>query len=478
MLTKQRTINKEVSISGIGLHTGNRSTLTFKPAPANYGIRFKRTDLNASPEILADIDHVVDISRGTTIGVNGVKVHTVEHVLAAIMGSEIDNVVVELTSNEPPVIDGSAKPFVDILHDAGFLEQDEPRDYLVIDQTIHYRDEQNEVDIVALPLDDFKVTVMIDYRNPALGSQYTGLFNLQKEFSTQFAPSRTFCFLTEVEDLAEQGLIKGGRFDNAVVIVDRELSQDELERLMKKLGIEESVVLGENGILNNKKLRFKNEPARHKVVDLIGDLALIGAPIKGHIMAARPGHKANIEFVKMVRKLYEQKKLNMKKEIPSPVGRNAVSTKNKKDVIYDINDIKKMLPHRYPMLLIDKIVELDEGKRIVGVKNVTVNEPFFQGHFPQRPIMPGVLIVEAMAQTGGVLIYNLLNNQDGKLAYFISIDKAKFRKPVVPGDQLYIVVEIMDRKRNIFKLKAKAFKNSVNGELAAEAEIMTAIADE
>lgn len=467
MFTKQRTINKEISISGIGLHTGNTSTLTFKPAPANYGIRFKRADLNDSPEILADIDHVIDISRGTTIGVNGVKIHTIEHVLAAIVGSEIDNIIVELTSNEPPVIDGSAKPFVDILHQAGFREQDELRDYLVIDRTIHYHDEQNEVDIVGLPLDDFRVTVMVDYRNPALGSQYTGLFNLQNEFAELFAPSRTFCFLHEVEELAEQGLIKGGRIGNAVVIVDRELSQNELEQLMNKLGIQDNVVLGENGILNNTKLRFKNEPARHKLVDLIGDMALIGAPIKGHIMAARPGHRANIEFVKMMRKLYEQKKI-MKKEIPH----------KKKDVIYDIDDIKKMLPHRYPFLFVDKIIEMNEGKRIVGVKNVTINEPFFQGHFPQKPIMPGVLIIEAMAQTGGVLLFSMLDNNSNKLAYFTSIDRAKFRKPVIPGDQLFFVVEIMDRKRNIFKLKGKAFKNGLDGELAAEAEIMTAIADE
>lgn len=467
MIEKQRTISKEVSISGIGIHTGNPCMLTFKPAPVNYGIKFKRTDLADAPEILADIDHVIDIERGTTIGVNGVEVRTVEHVLAAIVGSEIDNLIVEITSNEPPVIDGSAKPFVDILLNAGFQELNEPRDYLVLDHTVHYHNEESEVDIVGIPMDDFKVTVMVDYRNPALGSQYTALFNLQKEFSEQFAPARTFCFLHEVEELYEQGLIKGGRFDNSVVIVDRELSQDELQRLMKKLGIEESVVLGENGILNNKQLRFKNEPARHKVIDLIGDLALIGAPIKGHILAARPGHKSNIEFVKMMRKLYEQKKLNMKpKEIPS-----------KKDVVFDIDDIKKMLPHRYPFLLVDKVIEMEEGKRIIGVKNVTVNEPFFQGHFPIKPIMPGVLIVEAMAQTGGILLFSLLGNAEGRLAYFTSIDKAKFRKPVIPGDQLFFDVEILDRKRNIFKLKGKAFKNSPNGELAAEAEIMTAIAD-
>jgi UDP-3-O-[3-hydroxymyristoyl] N-acetylglucosamine deacetylase/3-hydroxyacyl-[acyl-carrier-protein] dehydratase len=469
MLTKQRTISNEISVTGIGLHTGNHSTMTFKPAPENYGIRFRRVDLKNSPEILADIDHVIDISRGTTIAVGEAEVRTVEHVLAAIMGCEIDNIIVELTTNEPPVIDGSAKPFVDLLMRTGFQEQNLPKDYLVIDQTIQYTDSNNEVDIVALPLDDFKVTVMIDYRNPALGSQYTGLFNLEKEFATEFAPARTFCFLHEVEELAEQGLIKGGKFDNAVVIVDRELTQNQLEGLMSKLGIDDSVVLGENGILNNKSLRFKNEPARHKLLDLIGDMALIGAPIKGHILAARPGHKANIEFVKMLRKLYEQKKLKMKYEVdPSKVS----------EVVFDINAIKKMLPHRYPFLFVDKIVEIEFGKRIIGVKNVTVNEPFFQGHFPHRPIMPGVLIIEAMAQTGGILLFSMLDTNERKMAYFTSIDKARFRKPVIPGDQLFFVVEILDRKRNIFKLKGKAFKNSIYGELVAEAEIMTAIVNE
>ncbi len=467
MLTKQRTIAKTVSISGIGLHTGNPSTMTFRPAPENYGIRFKRSDLSGSPEILADIDHVTDISRGTTIAVGDAEVRTTEHVLAAIMGCEIDNLVVELTTNEPPVIDGSSKAFVDMILEAGFTEQNEPKDYLVIENTIHYRSEGNDVDIVAFPLDDFKVTVMIDYKNPALGSQYTALFNMQKEFATEFAPARTFCFLHEVEELYDQGLIKGGKFDNAVVIVDRHVPQAELEALMAKLGIKDTVILGENGILNNKELRFKNEPARHKVVDLIGDLALIGAPIKGHIMAARPGHKSNIEFVKMLRNLYKQNRLKMKYQL-----------QKSSDVVFDINAIKKMLPHRYPFLLVDKVVEIELGKRIVGVKNVTVNEPFFEGHFPQKPIMPGVLIIEAMAQTGGLLIFSELEDYEKKLAYFTSIDKAKFRKQVIPGDQLFFVVEIINRKRNIFKLKARAYKNSINGELAAEAEIMTAIANE
>lgn len=466
MLTKQRTISRPVSISGIGLHTGNKSNLTFRPAPEDYGIQFKRVDLPDSPEIPADIDHVTDISRGTTIAVDGAEVKTVEHVLAAIMGCEIDNLVVELDTNEPPVIDGSAKPFIDLLISAEFTEQNAPKDYLVIENTIHYRAKDGEVDIVAFPLDDFKVTVMIDYRNPALGSQYTSLFNMA-EFATEFAPARTFCFLHEVEDLHKQGLIRGGKFDNAVVIVDRELSDKELKELMNRLGIQGSVVLGESGLLNNTQLRFRNEPARHKLLDLIGDMALIGAPIKGHIMAARPGHKHNIEFVKMLRNLYKQNKLKLKYQ-------SNISG----DAILDINAIKKMLPHRYPFLLVDKVVELEPEKRIVGVKNVTINEPFFQGHFPQKPVMPGVLIIEAMAQTGGLLLLSYFDTYEGKLAYFTSIDKAKFRRQVIPGDQLFFDVEVLDRKRNIFKLKGKAYKNVLGGEVAAEAEIMCAIVDE
>ena len=466
MLTKQRTIAKEVSISGIGLHTGNKSKMTFKPAPVDYGIRFKRVDLADAPEIPADIEHVTDLSRGTTIALGSAEVKTVEHVLAAIMGVEIDNLIVELDTNEPPVIDGSAKPFIDLLINAGFTGQSEPKDYLVIENTVHYRSPDGNVDIVAFPHDDFKATVMIDYRNPALGSQYTSLFNMS-EFPAEFAPARTFCFLHEVEDLYEQGLIKGGKFDNAVVIVDRDLNDGELKKLMDKLGINESVVLGQNGILNNTQLRFKNEPVRHKVLDLVGDLALIGAPIKGHILAARPGHKHNIEFVKILRNLYKQNKLKMKYQV-----------KKNADVILDINAIKKMLPHRYPFLLVDKVIEMEHGKRIVGVKNVTINEPFFQGHFPQKPIMPGVLIIEAMAQTGGLLLLSFFENYESKLAYFTSIDRAKFRKQVIPGDQLFFDVEVLDRKRNIFKLKGKVYKNAIDGELAAEAELMCAIVDE
>ncbi len=465
MPVNQRTIKNEISISGVGLHTGNSSKLTFKPAEENYGIRFKRIDLKNSVEVPADIDNVVDISRGTTIAVNGTEVKTVEHVLAAVTGCEIDNLCIELTTNEPPVIDGSAKPFVDLLMKAEFAEQSKPKEFLVIDHVVQYHNDELEVDIAALPLDDFKVTVMIDYNNQALGSQHTSLFSLPREFASQFAPARTFCFLHEVEDLAAQGLIKGGNLDNAVVIVDRPISQEEVLELMKKVGLKDTVFVGENGILNNHELRFKNEPARHKLLDLIGDMALIGSPIKAHIMAARPGHKSNIEFVRMLRRLHNENKLKIKQDVSS-----------KQEVVMDINAIMKFLPHRYPFLMVDKIVEYIPGKRIVGVKNVTINEQFFQGHFPQKPVMPGVLVIEAMAQTGGLLMMNS-EFAEGKIAYFTSIDKAKFRKMVLPGDQLYIVAELIDVRRNIFKFHAKAFKNSVNGELAAEADLMAALAD-
>ncbi len=290
------TVKKPVTMSGVGLHTGVSTTMTFKPAPENYGIRFRRVDLPDSPEIPADVDHVVDLQRGTTLGIDGARVHTVEHVLAAIAGLQVDNVLIELNNIEPPIGDGSSKPFVDMLLEAGLEDQEAPKDYLIIDQVIHYQDPQRGVEIVALPTDDFRLTVMIDYNNPALGSQHTGLFNLEKEFVSEFSSARTFCFLHEVEMLHDQGLIKGGNLENAICIVDRDLSEDELRKLTRKLGLDQSVILGSSGVVNDKKLHYRNEPARHKLLDLIGDLALIGAPIKAQILAARPGHAANIEF--------------------------------------------------------------------------------------------------------------------------------------------------------------------------------------
>jgi UDP-3-O-[3-hydroxymyristoyl] N-acetylglucosamine deacetylase/3-hydroxyacyl-[acyl-carrier-protein] dehydratase len=467
MLEKQRTIKDAVTMSGVGLHTGNKSNMTFRPAPENYGVRFKRSDLSDSPEIPADIDHVIDISRGTTIAKNGVEVHTVEHVLASIMGCEIDNIIVELDSNEPPIMDGSAKDYVKTLKKAGVVVQDAKRDYLIIEDTVHYQDEKNNVDIVALPLkDDFRISVMIDYNNPALGVQHTGLFNLDNEFEKEFAPSRTFCFLSEVEYLRQQGLIKGGDLNNAIVIVDKDASEEELDGIKKKLGIEESIILGSNGILNNKVLRFKNEPARHKLLDLIGDLALIGAPIKGQILAARPGHKSNVEFTKLLRKLYLQKKIEKQFQVMKS-----------KDCVFDIEAILEIMPHRYPFLLVDRIIEMEVNKRIVGIKNVTYNEPFFNGHFPNKRVMPGVLIVEAMAQCGFILLLNTLDNPQEKMAYFASIEKVKFRKPVIPGDQLVFEMYLLSYKRGICKIAGKAYKNYIGGELACEGEFMAAIID-
>lgn len=461
MLEMQRTITKPVSLTGLGLHTGTNSKLTFKPAPPNYGIRFVRVDLGGNPEIPAIADNVVDVSRGTTLGVGEVKVHTVEHVLSAVAGLQIDNIIIEIDGIEPPVFDGSSYEFVKTLLEAGFEQQNEPKDYLIIDQTIQYHDEENQIDIVALPLNDYRITVMVDYQNPALGSQHTGLFSLEKEYVEEFSKARTFCFLSEVEHLVDAGLIKGGDIESAVVIVDRKVSDEDLGKLAKNTGFKGKYFVGENGILNGKQLRYKNEPVRHKLLDMVGDLALIGAPIKAQILAARPGHKANVEFAKMVRKLYLQKKIIKKYQYVKTEG-----------VVLDINAIKKILPHRYPFLLVDKIIELDFDKKVVGVKNVTVNEPFFQGHFPEKPVMPGVLIIEAMAQTGGILLLNSMQNPNDYLVYFTQINNAKFRKQVGPGDQLVMECEMVAKKRNFVSMKAKAF---VDNKLVCEAEFMAAV---
>jgi len=463
MLIKQRTIAKEVSMSGIGIHTGHECKMTFKPAPENYGVRFIRTDLGGNPEIPAVVDYVVDISRGTTLGIGEAKVHTVEHVMASVYGLQIDNLKIELDGIEPPIGDGSSLPYVERLISAGFVEQDAPKDYLIIDQTVTYHEEDRGVDIVALPLDNYRITVMVDYQNPALGSQHSGLFDLEKEFASEFAPARTFCFLSEVEMLANQGLIKGGDLENAVVIVDKELETDELDKLGEKLGIEEKFVLGATGILNNKSFRFKNEPVRHKLLDLIGDLALIGVPIKAQILAARPGHKANVEFAKMIRKMYQQKKLVKKYQHASKQG-----------VVFDINAITKILPHRYPFLLVDRIISMEMEKKITGLKCVSINEPFFNGHFPGNPIMPGVLLIEAMAQTGGLLLLNSIGNPEEKNAYFMQINNAKFRRPVIPGDVLRIEVEMKDMRKKFVIMRGEIF---IEDALVAEADFTAAIVD-
>ncbi|HVZ39648.1 MAG TPA: bifunctional UDP-3-O-[3-hydroxymyristoyl] N-acetylglucosamine deacetylase/3-hydroxyacyl-ACP dehydratase [Candidatus Kapabacteria bacterium] len=463
MRQQQRTISRPASFSGIGLHTGNLSTITFNPAPEGYGLRFVRTDLDGSPEIPANVDLVTDISRGTTLTAGAADVHTVEHVLAALVGLEIDNCRIELTANEPPVGDGSALPYTQALLDSGFEDQQAPRECIVIDQIVDFKNEAKGVEIVALPHSDYRVTVMIDYKNPALGSQHSGMFNLQSEFATEFAPARTFCFLTEVEMLRNEGLIKGGNLDNAIVIVDKDVDDEQMKELSRRLGIEGSVVLGSTGILNNGTMRFPNEPARHKLLDMLGDLALVGAPLQMQILAARPGHASNIEFARKIKKLAGQKKLYRKLS-----AKAAAAT-------VDINAIMKVLPHRYPFLLVDRVLEIDtESGRIVALKNVTMNEPFFSGHFPGQPVMPGVLIFEAMAQSGGMLLMNHISAEGSKLAYFMGIKEGKFRKPVIPGDQLRFEVELRSKRFNTFTLYGRAL---VDGVLVAEAEFSVALVD-
>lgn len=463
-MEKQRTINKPVSFSGTGLHTGNPSTITFHPAPENYGYVFVRTDLKKHVEIPALVDYVVDLSRGTTLGKNNIKVHTVEHVLAALAGLKIDNCKIELSANEPPVVDGSSMPYVKALLEAGIKEQNAERKYLEIDETIRYTNEEKHVDIVALPTDGFRVTVMIDYFNPALGSQHTGLFDLEEEFIKEFASARTFCFLTEVETLYKQGLIKGGSLESALVIVDKDIEKGEMENLGGLFNLSSIPEAGSNGYLNNTELRFKNEPARHKLLDMIGDLSLVGVPIKAQILAARPGHASNYEFAKKLRAVY-LKKLSQESKI------------KQKDFVQDINKIMSILPHRYPFLMIDRMTGFDTDTiTIKGFKNITINEPFFEGHFPEKPIMPGVLILEALAQVGGMLLFNHLKFEeiDNKIALFMGINNSKFRRPVVPGDKLEMTVQLINRRFNVFMFKGTA---EVDGQLAAESEFQAALVD-
>jgi len=461
---KQRTIQNPVSVSGYGLHTGEPCNLTFVPSPANSGFQFKRIDLEDSPSIKADIDHVVDISRGTTIQSNGAKVHTVEHVLAALAGLELDNVTMEIDGPEPPVMDGSSKPFVDALLEAGIREQDEDRQVLQIDKTITYSEPDRGVDIHLLPSDRLRITFMIDYKNPTLGTQYTAIYSVEDEFADEFAAARTFCFLHEVEELKEQGLIKGGNVDNAIVIVDREIDKHEIDRLKNLFKVEKNITLGDNGILDGKSLRFYNEPVRHKVLDLLGDLALLGMPINGHIIAARSGHAANVELVKKIKKEYERQLI-----------RDKYQTHNTEKYFFDIKAISKILPHRYPFLLVDRIIDLEPQKRVVALKNVTINEQFFQGHFPGQPVMPGVLVLEAMGQAGGVLLLNTVENPDNKLVYFTGMDRVKFRKPIVPGDQIRFELELIKYRLSICKMQGKAY---VNGKVAAEAELSASVVEQ
>ena len=392
MTDMQRTIKKAVSFSGIGLHTGGQATITFKPAPINHGVTFIRADLENCPEIPADIDHVVDLMRGTTLGSGPIRVHTVEHVLAAIAGLQIDNMKIELSNSEPPVGDGSAWPYVQVLLEAGLAEQDAPKNFLEIEHPIAYSEKERGVDIVVVPADRMRITFLVDYKNQALGTQYTFLEDLDEEFVEEFSKARTFCFLTEVESLLDSGLIKGGGLDSAVVILDEDLTDEKIKRMKEIFQEERPIFAGKSGILNDTPLRYYNEPVRHKALDLLGDLFLIGVPLKAHILAARSGHAANVALARKIRSIYQ------KKMISNKYG----AKKQSSEFLLDINAILKIMPHRYPFLMIDRVLDMDGSSKIVAIKNVTINEPFFQGHFPGKPVMPGVLIIEAMAQAGGL----------------------------------------------------------------------------
>jgi len=459
----QQTLKSEATCKGWGLHTGVESQITFKPAPENFGIRFLRTDINGSPEIKADIDHVIDISRGTTIEKNGIRIHTVEHALAACAGLGIDNVLIELTAKEPPVLDGSSKDFVKVIKAAGIKEQSTIRKVLIIDETVSYSDPERGVDIQIIPAETFRVTFMIDYKFQSLGTQYTTIEDLENTFADKIAPARTFCFLSEIEHLKENGLIQGGNLDNAVVIVDKEIDRKEADHLRQLFGIKREISLGANGILNGKKLRFNNEPVRHKTLDLIGDLALLGTPVRGHVIAARSGHAANVELVKKIKKVYA-----------TQMKDSSFSVKSTKTGPLDINTILDLLPHRYPFVLVDRILEMTPGQKLTAVKNVTINEPYFQGHFPAHPVMPGVLILEAMAQAGAFLVLNSVKDPLKKNMFFSAVDSSKFRKPVIPGDQLRLEMELVKFRLGTARLRGRGY---VDNQLVAEAILLATVVD-
>ncbi len=460
MNTKQQTIQKAVSVSGVGLHTGVSATMTFLPAPTNHGYKFQRVDLPGHPTVDADVDNVVDLSRGTTIEQSGARVHTVEHTLAALVGLQIDNVLIQLDGPEPPIMDGSSIQFVDALRDAGIDEQNATRNYFEVNEYVHYRNAEKDIELAALPLNDYRLTVMVDYNSRVISSQHAYLNDIS-QFPEQIANCRTFVFLHDLETLYKQNLIKGGDLTNAIVIVDREVNDGELDYLAELLHKSKVGVNKREGILNNLELHYPNEMARHKLLDMVGDLALIGRPIKAQILAARPGHAANVAFAKKIKKLIQK---NASNQVPQ--------YDPQQPPVLDVNRIAQLLPHRYPFQMIDKIIALDENS-VVGIKNVTMNEPFFPGHFPGNPVMPGVMQLEAMAQTGGILVLSTVPDPENYWPYLIGIENCRFRRNVVPGDTVIFKCEFTSpMKRGIVKMQGRGY---VNTNLVCEADMIASL---
>jgi UDP-3-O-[3-hydroxymyristoyl] N-acetylglucosamine deacetylase/3-hydroxyacyl-[acyl-carrier-protein] dehydratase len=461
MADKQKTLKGDISLSGVGLHTGEIVNLTIHPAPDNHGYKFQRVDLEEQPIIKADPDNVVSTARGTTLEQNGGKVYTTEHVLAALYAMQVDNALITLDAPEVPIMDGSSYPFVEAIQNMGLVEQDADRNYLVLDENIKWEDAEKGIEFLAIPDKQYRVTVMVDYNSPVLGTQHASMYSIN-DFATEIAKCRTFVFLRELEYLAMNDLIKGGNLDNAIVLIEREnIQQEELDRLAKLLGKEDlSVTVDGIGTLNHTKMHFENEPARHKLLDIVGDLALIGRPIKGHILAARPGHGGNVRFAKLL------------KEHARKMEKKGKFFDLEKKPLYDIVDIEKMLPHRYPFLLVDKVLDITEDG-IVGVKNVTMNEPQFTGHFPGNPIFPGVLQIEAMAQVGGIFALDKVEDPHLYSTYFMKIDKVKFKNMVRPGDTIIFDLKLLSPiRRGLVNMGGTAY---VNGKVVMEAEMLASV---